>query len=74
MTRASTEAILKMTVNGEPHTGPATDLAALVASLGHEAASVATAVNGEFVPRSRRTATLLSPGDRVEIVSPRQGG
>jgi sulfur carrier protein len=37
-------------------------------------AKVATALNGEFIPAARRGTTHLSAGDRVEIVSPRQGG
>ena len=32
------------------------------------------AVNGAFVPRQARAATLLAEGDKVEIVAPRQGG
>jgi sulfur carrier protein len=46
----------------------------LVAELGHAEAAVATAVNGEFVPRGARTVTKLAPGDMIEIVAPRQGG
>lgn len=40
-------------------------LAALLASQQVEATQVATAVNGAFVPRSQREATVLSPGDTV---------
>ena len=31
-------------------------------------------LNGAFVPREARAATLLYGGDNVEIVAPRQGG
>jgi sulfur carrier protein len=61
-------------VNGEPTETGARTLAALVASLGFAQNQVATALNGDFVPRGRRDATLLGTGDRVEIVAPRQGG
>lgn len=61
-------------VNGEAiETGAAT-LAELVVELGHAEAAVATALNGEFVPRSARTVTKLAPDDKIEIVAPRQGG
>lgn len=40
-------------------------LSQLLASQGVDAGTVATAVNGAFVPRSQRDATLLRPGDTV---------
>ena len=40
-------------------------LAQLLASQGVDAATVATAVNGQFVPRALRPSTPLSPGDTV---------
>lgn len=49
-------------------------LAAALDELGYGDARVATALNEAFVPAAARAATPLSPGDRVEIVSPRQGG
>lgn len=61
-------------LNGERVETEARTLAELVAGQGFAEAAVATAVNGAFVPREARTATLLSGGDRVEIVAPRQGG
>ena len=42
--------------------------------LGFAEGQVATALNGEFVPRQARAATRLAADDRVEIVAPRQGG
>jgi sulfur carrier protein len=63
-----------LTVNGELTDTAATTLSALVASLGYAETQVATAVNGDFVPRDRRPATPLGDGDKVEIVAPRQGG
>jgi len=40
-------------------------LAALLTAQGVNAEQVATAVNGEFVPRAQRASTPLQPGDTV---------
>lgn len=40
-------------------------LAALLASQQVDAIQVATAVNGQFIPRTQRATTLLQPGDTV---------
>ena len=61
-------------VNGERTETGAVSLAELVAQLGHGEEAVATALNGDFVPRQERASTPLRPGDKVEIVAPRQGG
>lgn len=61
-------------VNGAPTTTAASTLDELIATFGHDPSAVATARNGEFVSRGMRAATPLAPGDRIEIVSPRQGG
>lgn len=42
--------------------------------LGFRAKHLATAVNGAFVPKSERSHTILKEGDRIEILSPMQGG
>ena len=65
---------VKITLNGT-ETAVATDrLDRLLDELGYDPASVATAVNEEFVPRSARAATRLADGDRLEVVAPLQGG
>jgi sulfur carrier protein len=61
-------------VNGERTETSAASLAELVALLGHGQEAVATALNGDFVPRQARASTRLRPGDKIEIVAPRQGG
>jgi sulfur carrier protein len=61
-------------VNGEAAQARAATLAALLDELGYGALEVATAVNGDFVPKRLRTVTALAAGDRIEIVAPRQGG
>jgi len=65
---------LRIIVNGEATGTDARTLAELIAELGFAETQVATAVNGDFVPRAARAATLLAPDDRIEIVAPRQGG
>ena len=53
--------------------GPET-LADLVAELGEPPQSLATAVNGEFVPRSARATVQLRDGDAVFTFQPITGG
>ena len=65
---------MKIIVNGEPHETEGATLDALLVELGKGEAKVATSVNEAFVPKNMRSGTLLSDGDRVEIVAPRQGG
>jgi sulfur carrier protein len=66
---------IELTLDGRPHSVAAdTTLAALVASLGHAPDKVTTALNGEFVPRGRRDACLLQPGDAVLLFRPIEGG
>lgn len=65
---------LKVFVNGEATATSAATLAELVAQFGFADTGVATALNGDFVPRGARQTTWLAVDDKVEIVSPRQGG
>lgn len=65
---------MKITINGTATEVRADTLAAVLDELGYGGAKVATAVNESFVPAAARAHTALSPGDRVEIVAPRQGG
>lgn len=65
---------MKIILNGETREITGTTLAEMLADEGLGAAKVATAVNGDFVPAPARGATRLSEGDRVEILSPMQGG
>lgn len=68
------EASTELIVNGRKTVSEAGTLAALIAERGLGEAKVATALNGQFVPEAQRATTALSSGDRVEIVSARQGG
>ena len=65
----------QITVNGEPRSvDDATTLADLVAALGQPPQALATAVNGEFVPRTGRAERQLRDGDAVFTFQPITGG
>lgn len=65
---------MKIFLNGEPREIAEPRLAAALGALGYDSGTVATALNGAFIPAARREATELAEGDRLEVVSPRQGG
>jgi sulfur carrier protein len=65
---------MKLTVNGKPQEVAASTLAALLSELDYEGDWLATARNGELVHAEQRVACRLSDGDRIEILSPMQGG
>ncbi|OWK19959.1 thiamine biosynthesis protein ThiS [Mesorhizobium amorphae CCBAU 01583] len=65
---------MKLMVNGEAHETAATSLAALLAALDYEGDWLATAVNSDLVHKANRGEFQLSDGDRIEILSPMQGG
>jgi len=65
---------LELFVNGQPVRSASRTIAALLEERELAGAKVATALNGRFVPEAGRATTQLSAGDRVEIVSARQGG
>ena len=65
----------QVTLNGEArslHDGAT--LADLIASLTEQPKSLATAVNGEFVPRDARAQVQLREGDAVFTFQPITGG
>jgi len=49
-------------------------LADVLIELGYGETKVATALDGQFVPRSDRASRILSEGCRLEILAPMQGG
>ena len=71
---ALTTAELQITLNGASAMTSARTVLELVELQKLSELKIATAVNGHFVPAAKRATTLLNTGDRVEIVSPRQGG
>lgn len=52
----------------------ATCLHEALQELGYAGATVATALNGEFVPKSMRAEVEVREGDRIDVLAPMQGG
>lgn len=65
---------MKLIVNGENREVSASTLATLLAELDYHGNWLATALNGEVVPKSDRDDCSLAEGDRIEILSPMKGG
>lgn len=65
---------MRIEVNGKRREVAAETLAALLDELEYDERHVATALNQTFVRKADRDAARLKDGDRIEIVSPRQGG
>ena len=65
---------MKLTVNGEEHELTAATLSDVLALLEYEGEWLATAVNGELVHCADRPRHRLSESDRIEILTPMQGG
>ena len=65
---------MKITVNGEAHEVEAATLAELLVALDYEGGWLATAVNSDLVHTANRVEFKLSEGDRIEVLSPMQGG
>ncbi|WP_299890654.1 sulfur carrier protein ThiS [uncultured Ruegeria sp.] len=64
---------MKIVLNGETRDVRAETLFDLLVECGFSG-RVATAVNEEFVPSSLRIGRELKDGDRIEVLSPMQGG
>lgn len=65
---------MRLIINGEPETIAATTLSQLLTVLEYEGEWLATAVNGELVHREDRDDHLLNDNDRIEMLTPMQGG
>ncbi|QEE11786.1 sulfur carrier protein ThiS [Bartonella krasnovii] len=65
---------MQIFVNGEKIQTEATSLNLLLVELGYEGNWLATAVNAEVVPVSERSQFVLHEGDKIEVLSPMQGG
>lgn len=65
---------MKLIINGERQEHAPDTLADLLMALGYEGDWLATAVNGDVVPRAERDKITLNDGDRIEILAPKQGG
>lgn len=65
---------MELIVNGEMKRAKALNVRALLAELEYEGNFFAVAVNQAVVPRRSWDEPVLRDGDKIEIVSPRQGG
>ncbi|TKT45182.1 sulfur carrier protein ThiS [Rhizobium sp. LC145] len=65
---------MRVLINGEQRDCRSSTLADLLHELEYEGEWLATAVNGDLVHREDRSRHILGAGDRVEILSPMQGG
>ncbi|TQL22990.1 sulfur carrier protein ThiS [Streptomyces sp. SLBN-134] len=66
---------MNVSVNGECREyAPGTALDLVVRSLTAAPSGVAAALNETVVPRAQWSATALSEGDRVEVLTAVQGG
>lgn len=65
---------MNVTINGKAEEITESTLAALCKRFLDHPHTIATAVNGQFVSVNDRPEYSLKDGDKVEILSPRQGG
>jgi thiamine biosynthesis protein ThiS len=66
---------VEITLNGKAHAvSCGATVALLLADLGLGSSRVAVEKNGQVVPRAAHDATLLMPGDQVEVVAFVGGG
>ncbi|MGO4449347.1 sulfur carrier protein ThiS [Phyllobacterium sp. TAF24] len=65
---------MRLIINGEPLEVTSRTLGDLLGELDYEGEWLATALNGELVRAAARSTFTLNEGDKVEILTPRQGG
>ncbi|MBK0328905.1 sulfur carrier protein ThiS [Rhodobacteraceae bacterium F11138] len=65
---------MNIIVNAEPREVASAILSEALDELGFSNPAVATALNGNFVPRQNRQDTRMNEGDRLEVLAPMQGG
>jgi sulfur carrier protein len=65
---------MKVEVNGKELEVEAKNVEALLYELDLHDTIVATALNQSFIRKLDRAHAVLSEGDQIEIVAPRQGG
>ncbi|EJF98711.1 thiamine biosynthesis protein ThiS [Bartonella vinsonii subsp. arupensis Pm136co] len=65
---------MQIFVNGETIQTEVMTLSLLLEELGYEGNWLATAVNAEVIPVNARSQFVLHEGDKIEILSPMQGG
>ncbi|MFA1623538.1 sulfur carrier protein ThiS [Rhizobium mongolense] len=65
---------MRLIINGEAQNICAKTLSELLRLMDYEGEWLATAVNGELVHREDRADHALDANDRIEILTPMQGG
>ncbi|MCZ4057867.1 sulfur carrier protein ThiS [Pantoea sp. LMR881] len=65
---------MRIQLNGRAIDTEASTLADLLREQNIDAGCVASAINGEFVPRSRYETQHIEAGCQLEVLSPMQGG
>ncbi len=65
---------MKITLNGIEREIAEERLDRALRELGYCDGTIATAVNGQFIPKTQRLDIVLTEGDRIEVVAPMQGG
>ena len=65
---------MRIIVNGEQREVVAQTLEAVLVECGYHSPKIATALNSTFIHRHLRSETTLSENDRIEVVSPIEGG
>ena len=69
------ESEIECSLNGElKTTKERISLADFLIEQGYQGKEFATAINGEFVPRSQYSMTVIGKGDLIDIVAPVTGG
>lgn len=67
--------MLTLHVNGEPRElSQSCPLSEALGQWGHNGRIFAVAIDGEFVPRTAYDRVRLQGGERIEVLSPMQGG
>jgi|TARA_B110000503_G_scaffold31465_1_gene50775 sulfur carrier protein len=65
---------VNISVNGQRKTISIAKLTMALEELGYKHMKLATALNGEFISVNERNNTNLKEGDKLEVLSPQQGG
>ena len=66
---------MKVKINGQNRTiAPSLDIQTFLEQEDFLDKKVAVAINGEFVPKTSYSTTLIQEDDDIEIVAPMQGG
>ena len=65
---------MNIIVNGQNQNISKINLSMVLVELGYKQMKLATALNGDFISVEQRDNTELKDGDKLEILSPQQGG